>query len=219
MQTDKEQGGYALQDLDAQLEEVARNAFQNNREDTFMDDLKDKWRIFLKCWPQFLNVFMTFFLTLCIFPSVIANIKQSKTNSLGLSEKYFGPVTCFLLFNVFATIGNLLSDYTQWPGRKHVWILVVLRFAFIPFFLLCNFNPTSRHWPVYIHSDLAYVLGNVLFSLSAGYISSLCMMFSSQTLTGEEAQKAGMIAAFFLVFGIFVGVNSSFTMTWLVEKI
>lgn len=183
-------------------------------EQNFTSELNRKWEIFKKCWPQCLNVFFTFYFTLALFPSVMASIEQQSDL---ISKKYFSSVTCFLAFNLFALIGNLISGWTTWPGKDRVWILVAVRVLFVPFFLFCNFNPNSRRWPVLITSDIVFTLGNVLMALSSGYLSSLCMMFASKGLDQEEAPTAGMLAAFFLVFGIFMGINSSFILTWIVE--
>lgn len=187
---------------------------QDADDDTFVGELRKKWCVFLKCWPQCLNVFLTFFVTLALFPAVMADIKQSQNY---FSDKYFTSFACFLIFNVFAMIGNLVSGWTTWPGKNRVWIVVVARLIFVPFFLFCKFNPKTRHWPVLIENDIAYMVGNILMALSSGYLSSLCMMFASSGLKSDEAPKAGMLAAFFLVFGIFLGVNSSFLLTWVVE--
>lgn len=186
----------------------------NQEDNSFVGELMNKWMVFQKCWPQCLNVFLTFYITLAVFPSVLANIQQSQNY---FSPKYFVPFACFFVFNLFAMLGNLISGWTTWPGKDHVWILVVARILFVPFFLFCNFNPKSRHWPVLITSDKIYIVGNVIMALSSGYLSSLCMMFASSGLKPEEAPKAGMLAAFFLVFGIFAGINSSFICTWIVE--
>lgn len=114
-------------------------------------------------------------------------------------------------------IGNLISGWTSWPGKDRVWLMVVARFIFVPFFLFCKFNEKDRHWPVLIENEGIYVVGNILFALTSGYLSSLCMMFASSDLKPEEAAKGGMLAAFFLVLGIFAGVNSSFLLTNIVE--
>lgn len=187
----------------------------DQREDTsFMGELMNKKRIFMQCWPQCLNVFLTFFVTLALFPAVLSNIRETQ----GLfTDKYFTSFACFFIFNVFAMIGNLISGWTTWPGKDRVWMMVVARFAFIPFFLFCNFITKGRKWPILIENDIVYIIGNILFAASSGYLSSLCMMFAASGLKSEDAPKAGMLAAFFLVFGIFIGVNCSFLLTRVVE--
>lgn len=200
--------------VDAMVPRPSDQRDQSDYDNSFTGELHKKWLVFKKCWPQCLNVFFTFYFTLALFPSVMASIKE--TGNL-FGTKYFAPVCCFLVFNLFALLGNLVSGWTTWPGKDRVWILVTLRVLFVPFFLFCNFNPGTRHWPVLIHSDIVYTLGNVLLASSSGYLSSLCMMFASSDLSQDEAPKAGMLAAFFLVFGIFMGINSSFILTWIVE--
>ena len=181
---------------------------------TFVAELKRKFLVFKQCWPQCLNVFLTFYVTLALFPAVMADIQRKQDL---LSDKYFTSFACFFLFNIFAMIGNLVSGWTTWPGRNKVWLLVVSRFIFVPFFLFCNFKPTLRKWPVLITNDIVYMLGNIIFAASSGYLSSLCMIFASNNLKPEDAPTGGMLAAFFLVFGIFLGINSSFLLTWIVQ--
>lgn len=62
-----------------------------------------------------------------------------------LSDKYFLPVLCFLNFNLLAMIGNLLATerLPRIPPNR-LWIPVVLRLLFIPFFLFCNYSPDTR---------------------------------------------------------------------------
>lgn len=189
-------------------------------DETCKDDLYRKWIVFKKCWPQLLNVFLIFYVTLALFPAVLAGIQQSGSR---FDKKYFTPVTCFLFFNAFAMIGNFLPGWTTWPGKKYVWILVVLRLLFVPYFLFCNFHPldkegnSERRWPVLMKNDKFYMIGNILMAFSSGYLSSLCMMFASSDLSADEAPRAGMLAAFFLIFGIFLGINTSNLLTWLVK--
>lgn len=183
-------------------------------ENSFKGELLKKWNVFLKCWPQCLNVFLIFYVTLAPFPAVLADIGQLSNY---FNDKYYVSFACFFIFNFLAMLGNLLSGWTNWPGKERVWILVYARFLFIPFFLFCNYIPSLRSWPILITNDFVYIIGNCLFALSSGYLSSLCMMFASSDLSPEEAPKAGMLAAFFLVFGIFLGVNSSFLLRWIVQ--
>lgn len=200
--------------VDAMVPRPSGQSKAYDQDNSFTGELNKKWQVFKKCWPQCMNVFFTFYFTLALFPSVMASIKQTGTT---FDPKYFTAVCCFLAFNLFALVGNLISGWTTWPGKDRVWILVAARVLFVPFFLFCNFNKASRKWPVLIENDIIYTLGNVLMALTSGYLSSLCMMFASSGLSQDEAPKAGMLAAFFLVFGIFMGINSSFILTWIVE--
>lgn len=184
--------------------------------------------VFKKTWPQCLNVFMVFFVTLSVFPAVHANIKPINKELFGSVEstnKYFTAITCFLTFNSFALIGNIIPRWIQKPGPDYLWIPIVMRFLLIPFFLFCNyqvgfneFGEELRIWNVYIRSDLLYTLGGIILGVTSGYFSSLCMMYAPRCVPQEHSGTAGMMAAFFLICGIFSGVNFSFILSWLVKQ-
>ena len=74
------------------------------------------------------------------------------------------------------------SDYVHvsffQPGPRWVWLPVVLRGLFIPFFMLCNFRPEDRGFPAYISNDWAYIVGGIVMAFTSGYFSSLTMMYA-----------------------------------------
>ncbi len=65
------------------------------------------------------------------------------------------------------------------PSPRWLFIPIMLRFLFLPFFLLCNFKPTGveRMWPTMMHWDYAFWAAVALFGLTGGYFSSLSMMY------------------------------------------
>lgn len=174
------------------------------------------WQIFKKAWPQCFNVFFVFFVTLTNFPAVLANI-QASSRDFFISSTYFAPVCCFLCFNFFAMIGNIFPNWITWPGPRFLWIPVVLRALTIPYFMFCNYKPHKRSLPVLISNEWAYIIVSVLHGLTSGYYSSLAMMYAPRCVDREHAPTAGMMGAFFLILGIFTGVNFSFFISWLVE--
>ncbi|OTF74053.1 hypothetical protein BLA29_012837, partial [Euroglyphus maynei] len=126
---------------------------------------------------------------------------------------------CFLVFNVCALFGNLVPNFVIFPGPNRLWIPVVARFLFIPFFMLCNYAPNRRQWPVLIQSDLLYLFGSILMAFSSGYYSSLCMMYAPQSVPDAKyAGTAGMMAAASLITGIFLGVNFSSVLAWIIRQ-
>lgn len=74
------------------------------------------WTIFKQSFPQLFNVFMIFFVTLSVFPTVHSDIKPSNGEDLFgiITPKYFTAITCFLTFNVFAMLGSLTTSWIQW---------------------------------------------------------------------------------------------------------
>ena len=65
------------------------------------------------------------------------------------------------------------------PWPRWLFVPVLLRALFIPFFAFCNYRPVGveRLWPVLIHWDWAYWAGGALLGLTSGYFSSMAMMF------------------------------------------
>lgn len=163
-----------------------------------------------------MNIYLTFFASLAVYPAIQSQIKS--LNELGFLGIYFQGVTVFLTFNVFAMLGNILAtDRFPKPGPKYLWIPVVLRLVFIPFFMFCNYKPEARKWDVLITSDTAYLFAGILLGLTSGYLSSLSMMYAPKIVKRpEDAETAGMMAGFFLIFGIFSGVSSSFLWSYII---
>ncbi|CAB3365744.1 Hypothetical predicted protein [Cloeon dipterum] len=166
------------------------------------------WPIFKKCMPQLFNIFFVFFVTLAIFPAVHADIKQSSPDFF-ISEKFFTEITCFLTFNMFAMIGSMTASWFPWPGPKYLVVPVVLRVFFIPFFMVCNYQPlpiNSRLFPVFINNDWAYWIASMLLGWTSGHFSALGMMYCPRMVEPQHAVRAGMLGAGFLITGIFCGI-------------
>lgn len=179
------------------------------------------WKIFKAAFPQLFNVFMIFFVTLCIFPAVHSDILSITPESIpAFIREDFTMLTCFLTFNIFAMIGSLLSSWFTTPSRKYLWIPVLLRVLFIPLFLFCNYQPKkyNRSLPVLVTNDWMYWFIGVSMSISSGYLSSLAMMYAPTTVEPQYSGIAGMFAAACLITGIFVGICFSMCMPWMVAS-
>ncbi|XP_059490947.1 equilibrative nucleoside transporter 3 isoform X2 [Neocloeon triangulifer] len=164
------------------------------------------WPIFKQCLPQLFNIFFTFFVTLSIFPAVHADIRRFDMDFF-ISEKFFTEITCFLTFNLFAMIGSMTASWFPWPGPKYLVVPVVLRVFFIPFFIVCNYQPLGgRLFPVLITSDWAYWIAAMLLGITGGHFSALGMMYCPRMVEPQHAVRAGMLGAGFLITGIFSGI-------------
>lgn len=161
-------------------------------------------------WVQLLNIILIYFVSLSLFPAVHARIEAVDNI---ISQKYFAPVFCFLLFNLFATIGNSIAQFIQWPGPKYLIIFTVARLAFIPFFLYCNYQPGDamhmRTLPIMFHRDWMYIVGAVSMAVTSGYLSSLTMMYVPGCVVPKYSSMASMIAALIIILGILAGINFS----------
>ncbi|CAL2029714.1 unnamed protein product [Caenorhabditis brenneri] len=167
---------------------------------------------FSKSKMQFLNIFLLFFVTLALFPNICMYVRDGKPGekyNFVISEKYYMDVATFLNFNLFAFLGSLMANWVRFPGPKTIWIPVVARFWFMFYFPAANYYPMdfARAYPVMFHSTWLFVINICVFALSSGYLSSLIMMYAPRSHEDPKIQRmAGMIASFFLLFGIVAGL-------------
>lgn len=90
-------------------------------------------------------------------------------------------------------------------------VLSIIRIGFIPLFVLCNVNPNNRETSqVLFESDTVYIILMILFSVSNGYVGSICMMNAPQTCQAEEQQTAASLMVAFLGLGLGAGSALSF---------
>lgn len=71
------------------------------------------WKIVSKCSSQLFNIFVVFFVTLALFPSVQSDIKRSSAEFI-VPNDFYVSVMCFLTFNVTAMIGSSIASIVQW---------------------------------------------------------------------------------------------------------
>uniref|UniRef100_A0A8C3CNC4 Solute carrier family 29 member 1 (Augustine blood group) n=1 Tax=Cairina moschata TaxID=8855 RepID=A0A8C3CNC4_CAIMO len=166
--------------------------------------------IFKKLWLMAVSVCAVFTVTIGVFPAITAKVHTSlgEENEWGL---YFIPVSCFLMFNVFDWAGRSLTALFTWPGKDSCLLplLVFLRVVFIPLFMLCNVQPRD-YLPVIFSHDAWYIIFMIFFSISNGYLASLCMCFGPKKVLAHEAETAGAVMAFFLALGLALGAAISF---------
>ncbi|XP_043215008.1 equilibrative nucleoside transporter 1-like isoform X1 [Amphibalanus amphitrite] len=167
------------------------------------------WRIFLKIKWYALSVCLVFVVTLALFPAVTAKIipkRQEDGDPNTWTRDYFVPVCCFLLFNGCDYIGRILGGFTVWPKMNH-WYLVLgftlLRFAFFPLFMFCNNG--QKNLSIVFEEDAYYIVFMVVFGLSNGYLSTLCMIYGPSLVEPEEQNTASSMMAAFLGLGLCLG--------------
>ena len=162
-------------------------------------------------------VFVTFALTLAIFPTSTQSILSNHPSPL---PRVFRPETfiplAFLCWSAGDLIGRLLTAIrpcNQLPTQPRTLLsLALARIIFVPFYYLCNRNGGGAT----ISSDffyLAIVQGG--FGLTNGIVGSACMM--SAGLVGKEDENgeavreaAGGWMGLMLVGGLTVGSLLSF---------
>jgi len=164
--------------------------------------------VLIQVSPYAAAVFMCFLVTLGCFPAITMHVKSTLPKGSSWADTFIVPVACFLLFNVGDYLGRFLAGIIQWPkpgkvGSFITLFLSIARLVFLPLFLFCNIRPDARSLSsVMFESDVAYIIIMLLFSVSNGYIGSICMMSGPQLVRSEEAQTAASLMVALLGLGL-----------------
>lgn len=192
------------------------------REGATRPSLKQFYETFKNCYAQLLSVFLVFFVTLAVFPTVLAGTTPNKKGepwNSAISKELYPGFTTFLNFNLLAAIGSTAANFVQFPGPRFLLLPVLARLLFIPYFMLCNYNPEDRVMPVWFANEWFFIIGNTVMAFTSGYFSSLGMMYAPRVVPSSLSKTAGMAAALCLVGGIMCGVAFTPLITLMVNNI
>ena len=163
--------------------------------------------VFRRIYPTAFSVMVTFAVTLTIQPSILSGIRSVNAgNGSAITNKYFTAVVGFLIFNVGDFTGRIISGFVRIVGKRGPWLPIVCcaRIAFIPLFMFCNFQP-RHHLSVVFDHDAFPIVFNILFSVSNGYLASLCMMYGPERAPEGMMETAGATMQLFLTIGLGIG--------------
>ncbi|XP_062436604.1 equilibrative nucleoside transporter 3 isoform X2 [Rhea pennata] len=153
-------------------------------------------------------VFYVFFISIIIFPSLSSNIESVNKSSGSLwTNKYFVPLTSFLLYNFADWCGRQITVWIQAPGPKSKLLpaLVLLRTVSLPLFILSNYQPRTRIKTVVFNRDVYPVVFTTLLGLSNGYLGTLAIIYGPKIVPKELAEAAGVVMTFYLMLGLALG--------------
>ncbi|KAM9618183.1 equilibrative nucleoside transporter 3 isoform 2-T2 [Trichechus inunguis] len=149
-----------------------------------------------------------FFISGLVFPAISSNIESLSKGSGSLwTDKFFVPLTTFLLYNFADLCGRQITAWIQVPGPKNKLLLglVLLRTGFIPLFVFCNYQPRVHLKMVVFTSDIYPVLFTSLLGLSNGYLSTLALIYGPKIVSRELAEATGVVMSFYLCLGLLLG--------------
>lgn len=164
--------------------------------------------IIRKSWVLGLSVFYVFFISILVFPAVSSGIQSvDKDNDSPWTNKYFAPVTSFLIYNLADFCGRQATAWVQVPGptSRVLPALVLCRSFVVPLFVFCNYQPRAHIQTVVFSNDAYPVVFNCLLGLSNGYLGTLPMIYGPKVVPRELAEATGVVMSFFLVLGLAVG--------------
>jgi len=166
--------------------------------------------------PYNFAIAYVFAITLSVFPPITVSIQSTNpaTHPLLFSAIHF------LVYNIGDFLGRFLCSVPRllvWSSKR-LLSLALARTLFIPLFLMCNvqWSTPAPMGPI-ITSDFLFMLILLLFGLSNGYVSSMCMMAAPSVahnprLKGrtEDVDIAATVASFCCVGGLTIGSVASF---------
>ncbi|XP_044001864.1 equilibrative nucleoside transporter 3-like [Aphidius gifuensis] len=182
--------------------------FSLNNEVSFVEGHRVSFKkILIKIWPYGFSMFMVFFVSMSVYPAVTVLVEsQDKGKHNPWNDVYFVPVVTFLVFSCGDYAGRLLSGFFLWPKRKP-WLVVllsILRILFIPAFLFCNVQP-RKNLPVYITSDIYYIILTVLFAIGNGYLCNISFVLAPTMVEQQDQEVAAAMMGAFLGLGLTFG--------------
>lgn len=154
-------------------------------------------------FPQALNVFLVFAVSLAMFPGVVVAWKVDPPAHSQMKDQASLTTLIIGMFQVFDVVGRYGAGPIARciPPRSIIWF-VLIRFLFIPLFMMGQRDPgTSWLWG----SDHGRCLLMALFAGTNGFFGSLAMMFGPELVSKDNRSVAGTAMSTSMVWGIFFG--------------
>eukprot|EP00948_MAST-09A_sp_MAST-9A-sp1_P001312 g1312.t1 len=147
----------------------------------------DIWDCLHTIWREFTATSLTFFITLCIFPSI-----TTKITSVNNPHNWVEPPAGRFYGDIWVPFLILCFNAGDWGGRiaagnpnfrmtnsNVVLILAILRLFFIPLFIACNVH-VSPGTPSALQkkkkNDYVPILTMLVFSFSNGFLATSALM-------------------------------------------
>lgn len=174
--------------------------------------------VFPAIWKPVLSCFITFFITLSLFPGVVLETKSSPEHRPSLGDW----IAVFLVtaFNLGDLVGRLLSGIETFgilrrlrgrPGNLNcmIWYPTHFRWIFYPLIFLCVLPEPEESW---IGPDIAKCALVFFLGLSNGYLTAVDYIAGAELVEGEESRvvAANLVLLFQLaglMIGAFVGIG------------
>ncbi|KAJ3445465.1 equilibrative nucleoside transporter 1 isoform a [Anaeramoeba flamelloides] len=183
-------------------EDIEKKTLLSNTE---FKDGKEKdiklFDLYKRCFPYSISVFLSFTVTIAIYPAVIVEIPS--TSSYLTSSGWFG-IILLTAFNTIDLVGRSLPMwYPNLLSIKAITWTVCLRFVFCVYFVLCIKKIIFIDW-------LAIIL-MIVFAITNGFPSSTAMMRGpfDPKIKDHERDTVAIILTISVQAGLFAGAVSS----------
>lgn len=156
-------------------------------------------------------IFLTFTVTLCLFPSWVSELRSTHEckNHVRLVNDLYVPFS-FLFFNVGDLLGRIIAERIPVERVRHLSRKLVvgalLRAVFFPLFLF-TLSTVGSQSSIVIRSDVYSLTVQFLFAVSNGILVSTSFMWSPHLVgsTSHMQERASEIMTFAVCFGLLSG--------------
>ena len=207
------------------LVDISTSAAMPPEDHTMQDGSENLSAIVWKCVRKpAISIFVTFFITITIFPSWITKLEsvhECQDPRSRFQNDLFVPAL-IVVFNVCDLIGRastgcVILDPNQQAQTKLVtkWLSIAsyARSGFLPIFLLCSASDSAFVPPIKIfYNDFYPLFFTAILAASNGFVSTLSFIQAAMVApVGEEVQQvASTILNFAVGLGLMIGSFVSF---------
>ena len=186
--------------------------------------LQDKLTLFKYIAQAKKNILMTdglllalmyvFVLTFICYPGLLMD---SSLGFLSGIKNYGSWFSLFIqaVFNAFDAIGRYMGGvYCLILSNETIKILSIMRTLFLVTCLLIAFDVAPA---ALFSSDWFIIINLILFSITNGYVSTLCAVKAPMTVEGEAKGQVGGFIGITISTGIVIGSLLAFGMVYVIE--
>lgn len=149
--------------------------------------------IFQKAWQPLLSNMACYWVTLSIFPGVLAE-------DLNFNDNSWYPLALLTIFNAADCVGKFfpLGIQMKFCSKTSVLLMALLRCSFIPLYLVA------------LGSVPAISILTILLGISNGALTTINMVYATMLVDNTEQQTCGSVSVLFLMLGLNLGAFSGF---------
>lgn len=216
---------YAGQDGKVGTADDAKNP--EEIEEPMKNEASSTIHIILGAKLHLLSIYVTFLVTLALFPTLVAQVKSvgNLGESLGgekdtCDQNQFNPlffkIAVLLMFNVGDYFGRKLTSYRFGMNEQNsglrVMIFSAARVLFYFFFMACNITGFRENR--FFSNDFVFIFLMLAFGATNGWVSALAMEFApTQFENPNDKLQVGSFTILVLTLGLLSGAASSFAVT------
>lgn len=159
-------------------------------------------------------IFLLFFQTMLLVPTFLYLTQSTNYENGDFFHTKVFVVFSLFLFNVGDWLGRSLVSVGRFSitNRYVVFGLCMLRFAFVPLYLLGNVHLEKWAYPIprYLAYDAVYCTLNALLGFTAGYLVTVIMEHAPETVENKHDRRYAMLLMMHcMTFALFMGAVAS----------